>query len=47
VWRALERPEPLSPEEVAAMDRAVHEHVAHALAAAERRAAQLTEEETA
>jgi AcrR family transcriptional regulator len=49
VWRALERPEPLTPDEVAAMDRAVHDHVARSLAAAEQRlrAAQLTEDETA
>jgi AcrR family transcriptional regulator len=49
VWRALERPEPLTPDEVAAMDRAVHDHVARSLAAAEQRlrAAQVTEDETA
>jgi AcrR family transcriptional regulator len=49
VWRVLERPEPLSPDEVTAMDRAVRDHIDHALAAAEARlrAAQATEEETA
>lgn len=37
VWRALERPEPLTPDEAAAMDRAVHDHVARTLAVAEQR----------
>jgi AcrR family transcriptional regulator len=46
VWRALERPEPLSPGEVTAMDRAVRDHVDRALALAEQRlrAAHTTEE---
>jgi hypothetical protein len=37
VWRALERPEPLTPDEVAAVDRAVHDHMTAATAAAEER----------
>jgi AcrR family transcriptional regulator len=37
VWRALQRPEPLSPDEVTAMDRAVRDHIDHALATAEAR----------
>jgi AcrR family transcriptional regulator len=37
VQRALERPEPLTPDEVAAVDRAVHEHIAAAAAAAQQR----------
>jgi AcrR family transcriptional regulator len=37
VWRVLERPEPLTPDEVAAMDRAVRDHVDGALAIAEER----------
>lgn len=48
-WRALRRPEPLTPDEVAEMDRAVHDHVARALAIAEERlrAAHAAEGETA
>jgi AcrR family transcriptional regulator len=37
VWRVLERPEPFTPDEVAAMDRAVRDHVDGALAIAEER----------
>jgi AcrR family transcriptional regulator len=37
VQRALERPEPLTPDEVAAVDRTVHDHIAAAAAAAEER----------
>ncbi|MHA6624242.1 TetR/AcrR family transcriptional regulator [Pseudonocardia sichuanensis] len=37
VRRALERPEPLGPDEVAAVDRVVHDHIAAAAAAAEER----------
>jgi AcrR family transcriptional regulator len=37
VQRALERPEPLTPDEVAAVDRAVHDHIAAAAAAAQQR----------
>jgi AcrR family transcriptional regulator len=46
IWRALERPEPLTPDEVTAMDRAVHDHLARILAMAEQRmrATQTTEE---
>jgi AcrR family transcriptional regulator len=46
VWRVLERPEPLTPDEVGAMDRAVRDHVDGALAIAEERlrSAQTTEE---
>ena len=48
IWRALQRPEPLAPGEVAAMDRAVRDHVDRALAGAEERLhAALTMEETA
>jgi AcrR family transcriptional regulator len=49
VWRALQRPEPLAPDEVTAMDRAVRDHVVRALAGAEERlhAALTMEEETA
>ena len=48
VWRALQRPEPLAPDEVTAMDRAVRDHVVRALAGAEKRLhAALTTEETA
>jgi AcrR family transcriptional regulator len=44
VWRTLQRPEPLTPDEVADMDRAVRDHVDRALAIAEQR---LHAEETA
>jgi AcrR family transcriptional regulator len=37
VQRALERPEPLTPDEVAAVDRTVQDHIAAAAAAAEAR----------
>ncbi len=37
VWRTLRRPEPLTPDEVTAMDRAVRDHVDRALAIAEER----------
>jgi AcrR family transcriptional regulator len=37
VRRALERPEPLTPDEVAAVDRVVHDHIAAAVTAAEDR----------
>jgi AcrR family transcriptional regulator len=37
VWRTLQRPEPLTPDEKAEMDRAVRDHVARALAIAEER----------
>jgi AcrR family transcriptional regulator len=37
VRRALERPEPLTPDEVAAVDRVVHDHIAAAAAEAEER----------
>ncbi len=49
VWRALQRPEPLAPDEVVAMDRTVHEHVTRTLTAAEHRlrAARLADGETA
>ena len=47
-WRALQRPEPLTPVEVAEMDRAVRDQVDRALAIAEERLhAALTTEETA
>jgi AcrR family transcriptional regulator len=48
VWRALQRPEPLTPDEVADMDRAVRDYVDRSLAVAEERLhAALTTEETA
>jgi AcrR family transcriptional regulator len=48
VWRTLARPEPLTPDEVAEMDRAVRNHVDRSLAIAEERLrAALTTEETA
>ncbi|QYN39518.1 TetR/AcrR family transcriptional regulator [Pseudonocardia sp. DSM 110487] len=48
VWRSLQRPEPLTPGEVTAMDRAVRDHVDRALAVAdEQLQAALTTEETA
>lgn len=49
VRKALERPEPLTPDEVAAVDRTVHEYVARAADAAQERlrAAQPSGEETA
>lgn len=48
VWRALRRPEPLTPAEVAEMDRAVRDHITRALTIAEDRLhAALNAEETA
>jgi AcrR family transcriptional regulator len=48
VWRTLQRPEPLTPDEVTEMDRAVHDYIDRALAIAEQRLhAALTAEETA
>lgn len=48
IWRALERPEPLTPGETADMDRAVHAHIDRALTIAEERLhAALTTEEPA
>jgi AcrR family transcriptional regulator len=49
VWRALQRPEPLTPDEVAEMDQAVRDHIDRALANAEERlrAAHAAEGETA
>jgi AcrR family transcriptional regulator len=48
VWRALQRSEPLTPDEVAATDRVVRDHIDRALAIAEERLhAALTTEETA
>lgn len=48
VWRTLQRAEPLTPDEVAEMDRAVRDHVDRSLAGAEKRLhAALTTEETA
>jgi AcrR family transcriptional regulator len=48
MWRALQRPDPLTPGEVAAMDRAVRDHVDRELSAAQTQLhAALTTEETA
>jgi AcrR family transcriptional regulator len=48
MWRALQRPDPLTPGEVAEMDRVVRDHVDRELAAAEAQLhAALTTEETA
>lgn len=48
VWRTLQRPEPLTPDEVAEMDRAVHDQVDRTLTSAEERLhAALTTGETA
>lgn len=48
VWLALQRPEPLTPDEVVAMDRAVRDHVDRILTTAEERLhAAVTAEETA
>jgi AcrR family transcriptional regulator len=48
VWRSLQRPEPLTPDEVAEMDRAVHELVDRTQKIAEERLhAALATEETA
>jgi AcrR family transcriptional regulator len=48
MWRALRRPEPLTPQDAAEMDRLVRDHVDRELAAAEELLhAALTTEETA